>query len=190
MARCAPCWHRVRRASSAGLKEAYLINAAGALKTRGEKSYLFDFEPPSADQLARADAGEVVLIQDWPNNEFRALVNLDAFPDRLLYVSREVDGSILGCWMKPSRPAQLYQQLEATGARSCSTSACLYLGFAVILIVAAVWGGLWFAERLSRPVGRLAAAAAACRGRAIWTCRSSRRRATTKLPCWGACSTR
>ncbi|MGB8623464.1 MAG: ATP-binding protein, partial [Paracoccaceae bacterium] len=35
----------------------------------------------------------------------------------------------------------------------------LYLGFAVILILAAVWLGLWFAERLSRPVGRLAGAA-------------------------------
>jgi two-component system nitrogen regulation sensor histidine kinase NtrY len=35
----------------------------------------------------------------------------------------------------------------------------LYLGFAVILIIAAVWGGLWFAERLARPVGRLAGAA-------------------------------
>ena len=31
----------------------------------------------------------------------------------------------------------------------------LYLGFAVILILAAVWLGLWFAEGLSRPVGRL-----------------------------------
>ncbi|MEM6480079.1 MAG: ATP-binding protein, partial [Pseudomonadota bacterium] len=34
-----------------------------------------------------------------------------------------------------------------------------YLGFAVILILAATWAGLWFAERLSRPVGRLAGAA-------------------------------
>jgi two-component system nitrogen regulation sensor histidine kinase NtrY len=36
----------------------------------------------------------------------------------------------------------------------------LYLGFALILVLAAVWLGLWFAERLSRPVGRLASAAA------------------------------
>ena len=33
------------------------------------------------------------------------------------------------------------------------------MGFAVILILAAIWLGLWFAERLSRPVGRLAGAA-------------------------------
>ena len=35
----------------------------------------------------------------------------------------------------------------------------IYLGFAVILILAAIWLGLWFAERLSRPVGRLTGAA-------------------------------
>jgi two-component system nitrogen regulation sensor histidine kinase NtrY len=35
----------------------------------------------------------------------------------------------------------------------------LYLGFALIMILAAIWLGLWFAERLSRPVGRLASAA-------------------------------
>ncbi len=37
--------------------------------------------------------------------------------------------------------------------------ALLYLGFALIVILAAIWFGLWFAERLSRPVGRLAGAA-------------------------------
>ena len=142
-----------------GLKEVYLINAAGTLKTRGEKSYLFDFEVPSADQLTRAKAGEVVLIKDWPNNEFRALVNLAAFPGRLLFVSRSVDGTILGLLDETQQTAALYQQLEADRGKILFNFGLLYLGFAVILIVAAVWGGLWFAERLSRPVGRLASAA-------------------------------
>jgi two-component system nitrogen regulation sensor histidine kinase NtrY len=39
----------------------------------------------------------------------------------------------------------------------------LYLGFALIMILAAIWLGLWFAERLSRPVGRLAERGAAGR---------------------------
>ncbi len=142
-----------------GLKEVYLINASGVLKTRGEKSYLFDYELPSNAQLASASVGEVVLIKDWPNNEFRALVNLSAFPDRLLYVSRTVDGTILGLLDETQQTAALYQQLEADRGKILFNFGLLYLGFAVILIVAAVWGGLWFAERLSRPVGRLASAA-------------------------------
>ena len=142
-----------------GLKEVYVITATGVLKIRGDKSYLFDFEKPSAAQIMRAKAGEVVLIQDWPNSELRALVGLVNSPDRLLYVSRKVDGKILGLLDETQQTATLYQQLESERGKVLFNFGLLYLGFAVILIIAAVWGGLWFAERLARPVGRLAGAA-------------------------------
>ncbi len=142
-----------------GLKEAYLINGAGELMTRGERSYLFDFEQPSTEEIQRARAGETVLIQDWNNNEFRALVHLDAFADRYLYISRTVDGSILSLLDGTRETVALYHQLESERGRLLFEFGLLYLGFALILILAAVWLGLWFAERLSRPVGRLAEAA-------------------------------
>jgi len=142
-----------------GLKEAYLIDGAGALATRGERSYLFDFEQPTPAEIDRARAGETVLIQDWASNEFRALVHLDAFADRYLYVSRTVDGSILSLLDGTRETVALYHQLESERGRLLFEFGLLYLGFALILILAAVWLGLWFAERLSRPVGRLAEAA-------------------------------
>jgi two-component system nitrogen regulation sensor histidine kinase NtrY len=142
-----------------GLREAFLVNGAGDLQTRGERSYLFDFERPAAEDLARAAAGETVVIQDWDNNEFRALVHLDAYADRYLYVSRNVDGSILSLLDETRETVRLYHQLESERGRLLFEFGLLYLGFAVILILAAVWLGLWFAERLSRPVGRLAGAA-------------------------------
>ena len=49
--------------------------------------------------------------------------------------------------------------MEAERGRLLFEFGLLYLGFAVILILAAIWLGLWLAERLSRPVGRLAGAA-------------------------------
>jgi len=142
-----------------GLKEAYLIDGAGNLKTRGERSYLFDYEPPTDDEIARAKDGETVVIQDWTNDEFRALVHLDAYADRYLYVSRSVDGSILSLLDETKETVALYHQLEAERGRLLFEFGLLYIGFALILIMAAIWLGLWFAERLSRPVGRLAAAA-------------------------------
>jgi two-component system nitrogen regulation sensor histidine kinase NtrY len=142
-----------------GLREAYLIDGGGQLRTRGERSYLFDFEEPTKEEIARAQAGETVVIQDWANDEFRALVHLGAFADRYLYVSREVDGSILSLLDETRETVRLYQQLESERGRLLFEFGLLYLGFAVILILAAIWLGLWFAERLSRPVGRLAGAA-------------------------------
>ena len=142
-----------------GLKEAYLIDGSGTLKTRGERSYLFDFEPLTDAQIAQARAGETVLIEDWPNNELRALVFLNAYVDRFLYVSRVVDGNILSLLDETRETVSLYQQLEAERGRLLFEFGLLYLGFALILILAAIWLGLWLAERLSRPIGRLAGAA-------------------------------
>jgi two-component system nitrogen regulation sensor histidine kinase NtrY len=142
-----------------GLREAFLLDYSGRLMTRGEKSYLFDFETPSPADLDRARKGELVLIEDWPNDELRALVHLDAFADRYLYVTRQVDGRILSLLDDTRETVRLYQQLENERGRLLFEFGLLYLGFALILILAAVWLGLWFAERLSKPVGRLAGAA-------------------------------
>ena len=142
-----------------GLKEAYLVDGTGALKTRGERSYLFGFEDPTEEQLKLAREGNTVLIPDWSNNEFRALILLDAYTDRYLYVTRAVDGSILSLLDETQETVQLYNQLESERGRLLFNFGLIYLGFALILILAAIWLGLWFAERLSRPVGRLAGAA-------------------------------
>ncbi|RMD47071.1 MAG: PAS domain-containing sensor histidine kinase [Alphaproteobacteria bacterium] len=142
-----------------GLKEAYVIDGAGRLVARGARSYLFDYEQPDAEALAKAASGEPVVIEDWRGGEFRALVRLDAFVDRYLYISRAVNGRLLALLDEARRTGTLYQQLERDRGRLLFEFALIYLAFAVLLILAAVWMGLWFAERLSRPVGQLAGAA-------------------------------
>lgn len=142
-----------------GLKEAYIIDGNSEIRARGEGSYLFDFEAPTSDEMARARSGELVIIQDWDNNEFRALVALNAFVDRFLLVSRLVDGDILSLLDETQQTADLYQKLERERGRILLDFGLLYLGFAVMLILASIWLGLWFAEKLARPVGRLVGAA-------------------------------
>ena len=142
-----------------GLREAYVIDGIGDIKARGERSYLFDFEQPDLTSLDAVANGDTVIIEDLEVDEFRALTPLGRFPDRYLYVSRAVDGKILGLLDEAAETAQLYTQLERERGRLVFEFGLLYLGFAVILILAATWLGLWFAERLARPVGRLAGAA-------------------------------
>lgn len=142
-----------------GLREAYVIDGTGDIRARGERSYLFDFERPLEEDIAIASVDGLFIIEDWDNNEFRAIVPLEAFVDRFLYVSRNVDGEILNLLDDTQETVRLYQQLENERGRVLFEFGLLYLGFAVILILAAIWLGLWFAERLSRPVGRLAGAA-------------------------------
>ncbi|MFK7835641.1 MAG: ATP-binding protein [Sulfitobacter sp.] len=142
-----------------GLREAYLIDGTAQIRARGDRSYLFDYEAPSEAQMAQARETGLVVIEDWSNNEFRALVPMSTFVDRFLYVSRDVDGEILSLLDETTETVRLYQQLESERGRLLFNFGLLYLGFAVILILAAVWLGLWFAERLSGPVGRLTGAA-------------------------------
>ncbi|NOC44505.1 PAS domain-containing sensor histidine kinase [Ruegeria sp. HKCCD7559] len=142
-----------------GLREAYVIDGGGEIKSRGDRSYLFNYEAPTPEQIAEATDKGLLIIADWPNNEFRALVPLKAYLDRYLYVSREVDGQLLTLLDDTKETAQFYQQLESERGRVLFEFGLLYLGFALILILAAMSLGMWFAERLSRPVGRLTTAA-------------------------------
>lgn len=138
-----------------GLTEAFVIDGAGEIRARGARSYEFDYERPGEEDFRLAQAEGVRIIEDWDNDEFRALIPLSSFLDRYLYVTRSVDGEILSLLDETQETVELYRQLDDDKGRLLFEFGLLYLGFAVILILAAVWLGLWFAEGLSKPVGRL-----------------------------------
>jgi two-component system nitrogen regulation sensor histidine kinase NtrY len=141
-----------------GLRAAFVIDSDGTIRARGAQSYLFNYDRPTDAEIAAAMTGETVLIRDLPKSEFRALVRLGAFADRLLIVSREVDGQILSLLDETKESARLYAQLETERGRLLFEFGLLYLGFALILVLAAVWLGLWLAERIAAPIGQLAGA--------------------------------
>ncbi|MEO0762343.1 MAG: HAMP domain-containing protein, partial [Pseudomonadota bacterium] len=125
---------------------------------RGEFSYLFSFEAPTEEELDRARAGEIVISPDEVNNEIRALVYLTNFFDAFLYVSRDVEGEVLRLLDETEQTVQLYEQLERERGSLLRDFALIYVGFALLVIASSTLAGLWVAERLARPVGRLAGA--------------------------------
>lgn len=150
---------RVQNFVQRGVKEAYVLDGSSNLRARGELSYLFGFEEPTQLDVEFAQAGKTVVIEDWDNNEFRALVQIDGFADRFLYISRTVDGGILKLLDETAATAKTYNQMETQRDQILSYYGLLYLGFASFVILSAIWLGMLFAERLARPVGRLAGAA-------------------------------
>ena len=141
-----------------GLKEAYIIYATGDLFLRGSKSYFFDYEKPASTEIEAA-LNSTVIIADIENNELRALTYLDGFGDRFLLVSRSIDGKLFALLDETQAAGKFYQQLESERGASLARFGIIYLIFAVLLIAASVFAALFFAERLSRPIGRLAGAA-------------------------------
>ncbi len=141
------------------LPEAFVLSSQKEILARGEFSYLFAFEPPTNEQLARARAGEIVIMEDDLNNEIRALVYLTNFFDAFLYVTRDVQGEVLQLLDETRATVQLYERLERDRDGILFEFALIYLGFALLVILSAILLGLWFAERLAKPVGRLVGAA-------------------------------
>ena len=150
---------RLQSSVQRGLKEAYIIDGSKDIRARGELSYRFNFEIPSDPQMDLAAEGKTVVIQDWSNDEFRGLVRLSKFADRYLYVAREVDGKILSLLDETKETVQFYNQMESERDQLLFDFSLIYLAFAAIITLSAIWLGLIFAERLARPVGRLAGAA-------------------------------
>ena len=141
-----------------GLKESYIVDNTGDLILRGYRSYLFDYERPTPEQIEQA-ISKPVIIADLNNNELRALINLDSFSNYFLLVSREIDGRLFSLLDETKEEARLYQQLESERGQSLFRFGLIYLSFALLLIIASVFAALFVAERLSRPIGRLAGAA-------------------------------
>ncbi len=143
-----------------GISKSFLINYSGILKVRGERSYLFDFKPVTDYDVLVAKNEGIAVIEDLENNEFRAIVFMEAFPDRLLYVTRNVDGEVLSLLDQTKETVILYDKIEKERGQMLFEFGQLYLGFSIVLILSAVWFALWIAERLTKPVSNLVAAVA------------------------------
>ncbi|MEM7189056.1 MAG: ATP-binding protein, partial [Pseudomonadota bacterium] len=148
-----------QQAKLRNLHQAYVFNTEKAIIARGEFSYLFNFDPPTDEDLARAQqSGEVVLIADPAGDEIRALVflgNIGAY----LYVSRYAQGAVLRLLDQTSQTVEFYDNLEVTRRDLMFEWAAWYMAVALVVVMTSIIAGFWFAERLAKPVGRLAGAA-------------------------------
>ncbi len=143
-----------------GISKSFLINFSGTLKVRGDRSYLFDFKPVTDYDVLVAKNEGISVIEDLENNEFRAIVFMEAFPDRLLYVTRNVDGEVLALLDQTKETVVLYEKIEKERGQLLFEFGQLYLGFSIVLILSAIWFALWIAERLTKPVSNLVTAVA------------------------------
>ncbi len=141
------------------LVEVYILNSSGEIIARGPNSYLFLYTPPTEREFSATDPGEVYVFEDRSGGAVRALQPLPGMIDTFLYVVRPVDGEALRILAETRSMANQYKQLEGQRGDMQLIFALLYIGFAVLILSAAIWFGIWFADRLARPIGRLAGAA-------------------------------
>ncbi len=141
------------------LVEVYVLNSSGEIIARGPNSYLFLYTPPTQREFEATRPGEVYVFEDRSGGAVRALQPLPGVFDAFLYLVRPVDGEALRVLADTRSMASQYQQLETQRSDMQLIFALIYIGFATLVLSAAIWFGIWFADRLARPIGRLAMAA-------------------------------
>lgn len=141
------------------LTEVYIIYSTGEIIARGPNSYLFLYQAPDQRHLTQTRSGEVYVYEDQVNDAIRALTPLNGVLDAYLYLSRPVDGEAARVLAETKALARDYDRLESQRGDMQLLFAALYIGFAVIVVSVAIWFGIWVADRLARPIGRLAGAA-------------------------------
>ncbi|MBM3532571.1 MAG: PAS domain-containing sensor histidine kinase [Alphaproteobacteria bacterium] len=146
-------------ASSRSLSEAVVFTESGGILARAGLTFALEFEPLGADIVDRASEGEVVLFSSENEDRVRAVVQLDRFIGAYLMIGRVVDSTALAYAERTRRAVEAYQQIETRAAGLQFSFIVWFAAVALLLLLAAIWLGLTFANQLARPISGMARAA-------------------------------
>ncbi len=142
-----------------GLQAAYILNGRGQVLGSSKLRSLPDLEPPSPAEIAQAARGPVLIDANSKIGVLRALVRLDALNDAYLLVVRRVDPEVFAYYQRTVNAVSEYKRLDRDRAKYQLIFAALYAVVSLLILLAAIWLGLWAANRLIKPISRLIGAA-------------------------------
>ena len=141
------------------LSEVYIFDGSGRVLAKWALGFVIDHDPVSPEVIDRARGGEVVLLTSEADDRLRAIVKLDRSIDAFLYIGRFVEPNVLEHIEKTQRAAAEYKDIEGRRSSIEITFAMIFILVGLLLLFVAIWVGLVFANRLSRPISDLAGAA-------------------------------
>ncbi|MGI9449970.1 MAG: histidine kinase dimerization/phospho-acceptor domain-containing protein, partial [Geminicoccaceae bacterium] len=144
------------QAALRSLTEAIVFQGDGQVIARTGLSFGLEIESlPDASQLAKAAAGEAVVLTNDTEDRVRALVGLLSFEDTFLYVGRFVDSRVLAYLAETRKVVDEYRTLELRRSGIERTFAIIFGVIALLLLLAAVGVGLIFANNVAGRISTL-----------------------------------
>ena len=114
------------------------------------------FLAPTPETIALADKGELVLIPPGEGgNLVRALIKLQNFPTHYFYVYRVISPTVIQQLTKTREAKAEYDRLMQQRIGVQLTFGMMYAVVAFVFLLAAIWIGLWFSDRLVAPIVRI-----------------------------------
>ncbi|MDE2488681.1 MAG: PAS domain-containing sensor histidine kinase [Alphaproteobacteria bacterium] len=138
---------------------AYVIDREGRVLARAEAADAPPFVVPPEKSFKVADEGDI-SVPDFDNTDLiRAVFRLRAYPDAYLYVVRPLERGTIAHLRDAEASLVSYREAAQNRQRIQTIFALSYAETALLVLVGAVWLGLWSANAISAPVARLVQAA-------------------------------
>lgn len=147
------------QAAIRSLPAAFLLDEDLNVLRRADVDVDREFLMPPANALEQARSGEVIVIAPGSSNQVGAVKKLDIFDGAYLYVARSVDPQVINYLRLAQANVAEFSSLERRRFGVQVAFGLMYVGFAFILLLSAVWVGIGFANRLVSPIRRLIGAA-------------------------------
>jgi two-component system nitrogen regulation sensor histidine kinase NtrY len=135
--------------------EAMVLDGNNRLIARSALTLAPLFDPFSQEVLDRARAERVVILDSSTDDRVRALIRLDGFPDSFLLIGRMVEPTVIAHMERAQGAVAEYREVEGRRSVLQITFTLIYVLVALLLLLAAVWLGLAFADSLVTPLRRL-----------------------------------
>lgn len=148
-----------RQARGRGILGASLVRGDGSLILQANIPTEKPLPPVPEEALKSAAAGQPTLIPPGTTNLVGAVIKLDNIPDTFLYTIRTVDPEVMRSMRLMEDNTAEYRTLEAGRTSLQLAFGVLYLGFALIVLLAAIWTAIAVADRIVRPIRLLIGAA-------------------------------
>ncbi len=111
------------------------------------------FRPPPPDAYRQADAGKVLATGPGPGDNFiRVLMKLGKPAGKYLLVYRAVNPEVIRQLSAAQEELTEFLSFKKQRFGLQVTFALVYAGVTLIFLLAAIWFGLWLADRLVAPV--------------------------------------
>jgi two-component system nitrogen regulation sensor histidine kinase NtrY len=141
------------------LSDAMVFDGLGNVKARTGITFALGLDQPPLDAIeaARRGNGDVQIMTSDQQDRVTALVKL--YGDVFLYVARPIDQRVLAHISIAKAASAEYSQAEGSRSDLQIRVWLMFIVVALLLLLAAVWMGLYFARQLVQPVSALIEAA-------------------------------
>ncbi|MDH6268674.1 two-component system nitrogen regulation sensor histidine kinase NtrY [Rhizobium sp. SG_E_25_P2] len=147
-----------RQTKGRGLVASFLMNSDGSVIAKSEVDSDKPLPAMPAEAMKSAVSGKPVLIPPGKTNLVGAIINLDQL-DAYLYTIRAVDPRVLSAANLMEANATEYRVMDEGKVTTQIAYGVIFLGFALVVLLAAIWAAIAVADRIVRPIRLLINAA-------------------------------